>query len=592
MAFHALTIGTSALRSAQYGLQVTGQNLGNVDTPGYSRQRVVQTGVAYGKGPGGIQLGSGVSVDSVARIYSSQAEKQLRKSTSSYSNSAEMSSCYTNLQSVFMELSGVALSDDMTGFWESLTKMSTSIETKSLRTTVLEKARALTDHFNSLNQNLTGYQKSYDSEVASAVTDINGLLRDIADLNAAIVSGESGGLAPSQANDLRDTRGEKLRALSEYIDVDVTEEKNGAAVVSIAGRLMVYHDQIYELTVKKEEVNGMMVSVPAFASDKYPVKDPGGKLGADMKIRDEVIPSYLDELDNLAAVYTWEFNRAYSQTRGEASFDSLTAKNGPVDPSVTLDKLQYKADYPAGTFTIENGILQVLVENRNTGEVKTISMEIDVDGRPGPSSEPDMILWDPENPEASNSFVNRLQAEMNKVAPGVFTVNIDNEFRVSIDSTSADYGFAFGKDESGILAALGLNVFFTGHDASDIGINEDLRKTPDLIGHGYSSAPGDSDGLMNVIAVLDQPLKRLGNQTQEDYYHGITGRLGTEAQRGKNQYSLDYDLYNRAFIQRESVSGVNEDEEVVKLITYQRAYQSAARYISVVNEFYDALINM
>ncbi|MCD8351285.1 MAG: flagellar hook-associated protein FlgK [Planctomycetaceae bacterium] len=592
MAFHALTIGTSALRSAQYGLQVTGQNLGNVDTAGYSRQRVVQSGVAYGHGVGGILLGSGVSVDSISRVYSSQAEKQLRNATSAYSNSSEMASCYTNLQSVFMELSGVALSDDMTGFWESLSKMSTSIETKSIRTTVLEQARALTDHFNKLDENLTYYQKSYDGEVAGAVTKINGLLNDIAGLNSAIVSGESGGLAPSQANDLRDTRGEKLRELAEYIDVDVTDEKNGAVVVSIAGRLMVYHDQVNELTAKKEEVNGTMVSVPAFASDKYPVKNPGGKLGADMKIRDEVIPSYLEDLDDLAAVYTWEFNRAYSQTRGEASFDSLQAKNGPVDPSVTLDKLEYKADYPEGTFTIKNGMLEVMVENRNTGKIQTIQMEIDVDGRPSPSGEPDMILWDPENPEASNSFINRLQSELNKKAPGVFNVSIDNEFRVSIDSTSADYGFAFGKDESGILAALGMNVFFTGHNASDIGINEDLRKTPDLIGHGYTSAAGDSDGLMDIIAVLEEPLARLGNQSQEDFYYGITGRLGTEAQRSKAQYNLDYDLYNRAFVQRESVSGVNEDEEVVKLITYQRAYQSAARYITVVNEFYDALINM
>ncbi len=592
MAFHALTIGTSALRSAQYGLQVTGQNLGNVDTPGYSRQRVVQSGVAYGKGPGGIQLGSGVSVDSVSRVYSAQAEKQLRKSTSAYSNSAEMASCYTNLQSVFMELSGVALSDDITGFWESLTKMSTSIETKSIRTTVLDKGRALTDHFNTLNRNLTDYQKSYDGEVAGSVDQINSLLNQIADLNAAIVSGESGGLAPSQANDLRDTRGDKLRELAEFIDVDVTEEKNGAAVVSIAGRLMVYHDQVNELTAKKEEVNGMMVSVPAFASDKYPLKNPGGKLGADMKIRDEVIPSYLEEIDDLAAVYTWEFNRAYSQTRGEASFDSLTAKNGPVNPAVTLDKLQYKSDYPEGTFQITNGRLEILVENRNTGEIKTVPLEIDLDGRESPSGEPDMILWDPENPEASNSFINRLQSELNKSYPGVFEVSIDNENRVSLESNSSDYGFAFGKDESGILAALGMNVFFTGHNASDIGVNDDLRKTPDLIGHGYTSAAGDTDGLMDVLAVLEQPLERLGNQSQDEFYTGITGRLGTEAQRGKNQYSLDYDLYNRAFVQRESVSGVNEDEEVVKLITYQRAYQSAARYISVVNEFYDALINM
>lgn len=592
MAFHALTIGTSALRAAQYGLQVTGQNLGNVDTAGYSRQRVIQSGVTTGRGTGGLMIGSGVSVDSVSRVASAQAEKQLRKTMSQYTYSSEMATAYTNLQSTFLELSGVALSDDMSSFWESLSEMSGKVESLSHRTTVLEDARSLTDHFNNLHKNLLDTRKSYDNEIAGTVADINNLLREIGSLNASIVSGESGGLSPSQANDLRDSRGEKLRQLGELVDVDTMDEQNGSVVVSIAGRLMVYHDQVYELSTKKEDRNGMLVDVPVFASDKYPLKNPGAKLGADMNIRDEVVPSYMSELDDLAAVYTWEFNRAYSQTRGEQSFSSLTSKNAPIDPSVTLNQLQYKANYPEGTFQIKNGNLEVLVHNRNTGKVESVPIEIDLDGRPSPSGEPDMILWDPDNPDASHSFINRLQTALDKKVPGVFKVSIDNESKVSIESTSKDYGFCFGEDTSGILAALGMNTLFTGHSAADIGVNNDLNKTPELIGTGYSFEAGDGDGVIKMLAVLQDPLDRLGGQTADDYYLGITGRLGSEAARNKNQYALNYDLYNRAFVQRESVSGVNEDEEVVKLITYQRAYQSAARYISVVNEFYDALINM
>ncbi|MDR1745185.1 MAG: flagellar hook-associated protein FlgK [Planctomycetota bacterium] len=592
MAFHALTIGTSALRAAQYGLQVTGQNLGNVDTAGYSRQRINQSGVSRGRGTGGLMPGSGVSVDSVSRVVSAQAEKQLRKASSAYTYSSEMAAAYTNLQSVFMELSGVALSDDMSSFWNSLSEMSGKAENLSHRTTLLEDARALTDHFNNIHANLQDARKSYDGEVEGTVKDINNLLNEIADLNAAIVSGESGGLSPSQANDLRDSRGEKLRALGELVDVDTMDESNGSVVVSIAGRLMVYHDQAYGLEVRKEDRSGMQVSIPAFANDKYPLKSPGGKLGADMTVRDEILPGYMDELDDLAAVYTWEFNRAYSQTRGEKSFDGITSRNGPIDPAVALNQLRYKADYPEGTFQIVNGNLEVMVHNRNTGEITSVPVEIDLDGRPSPSGEPDMILWDPNDPEASHSFINRLRTELDKAVPGAFTVDIDSESRVSIASNNADYGFCFGKDSSGILAALGMNTFFTGHNASDIGVNDDLSKTPELIGTGYSFEAGDNDGVVDMLSVLENPLDRLGGRTAEDYYLGITGRLGSEAGRNKNRYALNLDLYNRAFVQRESISGVNEDEEVIKLITYQRAYQSAARYISVVNEFYDALVNM
>ena len=600
MGFHSLTIGRTALGAANYGLQVTGQNLSNVNTDGYSRQRLNQAGAVYGVGYGNNRaLGSGVVVTSVKRVASTMAEKQLRQATSGYNHDATMKNCYTNLQSFFnVSLSATsadrtAISDCMTKFWNSLDTLSSNVETLSTAKTTVTEAETLTERFNKLAADLKEYRETVNPEIENSVTQINTYLREIADLNASIVYAESGGVTGVVANDLRDQRGLALRNLSELVDITVTDEKNGSCIVALNGRTMVYHDQVSGMDVVYESKNGFQSAIPVFAKDKYPVRSCGGAMAAQMEIRDNVIPGYQEELDQLAAAFTWEFNRVYSQTRSKEPLTTASSLNGPVDPSVTLDKLTYKASIPAGAFKIDNGNLAIIVHNRNAPDSdKTVNLEIDLDGRLGPNGEPDMILWDPENPDAENSFINRLQKELDKEFSGVFKVEIDNEYKVSITCMSADYGFCFGEDTSGVLAALGMNTFFTGHNASDIGVNQTLKDDPKLMATGKSFKSGDNNGLLAMLACRDTKLDRLGGMNPDEYFQATAGRLGSEASRCTTQYTLATDVLGRMFNQRESICGVNEDEETVNLIMYQRAYQSAAKYISVIDGLYDTLLNM
>jgi flagellar hook-associated protein 1 FlgK len=591
--FDALLIGKTALIAANYGLQVTGQNLSNANTTGYSRQVLRQTGAANAAGRGtSVLLGGGVAVKGVTRIASAQAEKQLRQATSSDAYYGSLETCYSQMQAYFNELTGNALSDAMTGFWNSLGNLSAHVETLANRSTAIEDALTLTTQLNDLSTQLKDYRRTMNAEVEESVGQINAIVKSIASLNRSITVTECGGLAASTANDLRDERGELLRQLSEYLDIDVTEEANGSCIVSAAGRSLVYYDQVYELAVGYEKSGDMLVAVPEFARDGYPIKVSAGKLAAQLEIRDVIVSGYVDDLDQLAASFTWEFNRIYSQGRGDDSFGTLTSINSPVDPAVRLDQLQYKAAIPDGTFTIVNGNLQVIVHNRETGQETTVPLEIDLDGRLDPSGEPDMILWDPANPEAANSFVNRLQTALDEAIPGAFTVKIDNEYKVTIAGNSDSYGFCFGEDTSGILAALGLNVFFTGHDAQTIGVNRQVIDNPSLMAVSTSFASGDNQGVLNLIAFGETALGRLGDKTPDEFYQNLTGRLASEASRTSTMREVKGDLLTRMFNQREEISGVNEDEETVKLLAYQRAYQSAAKYLSVVDELYETLIDL
>ncbi len=595
MAFHSLAIGASALMTARYGIDVTGQNLGNIDTPGYSRQRLTQSATpGWQAGLNNAVLGTGVYAKSVARIANEYVEKQLRQATSTDSYYSNLRNCYSNIQSFFNELTDNALSDAMNKFWNSLEDVSNHVETIPVRTTFLKDAEGMIKRFNAFGKQLKDYRSDVNDQVGESVNQINCYLQQIAALNKAIVNTELGGATGVMANDLRDQRGEAIKSLYELMDIDVVEESNGASIISIHGRNLVYYDQVNEIQMQQTLSDDMMVYTPTFSQDGYPVQPRDGQLAAQIEMRDEIIKSYKDDLDSLAGSFIWEFNKAYSQTRGLEPFSSVTSLNAPLNPADTLDKLQYNDLIPNGLFQIVNGNFEIVVHNKNTNQDTTVNIEVDLDGRPGPNGEPDMILWDPDNPEASNSLINRMQQALDDKVPGVFKVSIDRNYNITIETKSTDYGFAFGKDSSGVVAALGLNVLFTGHNALSMGVNQDLYANPQYVGGAYNFTQGNNEGALALLKLRDAKVCGSTSKamTIDEYYQSITGRLGSEARKTKNLQEMQADIRQRMYVQRESLSGVNEDEETTKLITYQRAFQGAAKFISTVDIMYETLINM
>ncbi|MDR3211836.1 MAG: flagellar hook-associated protein FlgK [Planctomycetota bacterium] len=593
MGFHTLAIGVSALLTARYGLDVTGQNLGNVDTDGYSRQRLQQDAtLGWNQGLTNAVFGTGVWVKSVKRVASEFVEKQLRTATSTDNYYTDLQKCYTNIQAFFNEITGNALSDSMNKFWNSMSDLSAHVESVPIRGTVVSDAEAMVTRFNSMGTQLSEFRQSKEEEVQESVRQINRLLESIAYLNQEVVKGEQGGVNGMMANDLRDQRGEMIKELYGLMDIDVVEEANGSSIISIHGRTLVYHNDYQSIIGDQIKSDDMIITIPVFASDHYPLSPKDGLLAAQMEERDVIIKTYKDDLDQLAAKFIWEFNKTYSQTRGLVAFDSLTTKYAPMDPAVTLDKLAYTDLVPAGNFQIVNGNFEIIVHNPNTNEDTTVNIEVDLDGRLGPGGEPDMILWDPENPEATNSLIYRMQTELDKVAPGAFKVTIDRQHHVTLESVSpTTYNFAFGSDTSGVLAALGLNVLFTGHNAINMGVNQDLKKEPELLGAAKTFVPGDNSGVIDFLNLRDTKVFTQG-MTLQEFHTSVVGRLASEASRTTNLQEMYSDIQQHMFVQRESLSGVSEDEETTKLITYQRSFQAAAKFISTVDIFYETLINM
>lgn len=144
-------------------------------------------------------------------------------------------------------------------------------------------------------------------------------------------------------------------------------------------------------------------------------------------------------------------------------------------------------------------------------------------------------------------------------------------------------------DTSDVLVAFGLNAFLTGTDAATIDLREDIRDDPRLLGASATGAVGDGGALLDMIAVQTSDVPELGG-TLGEFYGTVIGDLGFEIGSVANAQEIESFLLNSLEAQREEVSGVNVDEELVKMIQYEQSYSAAAQFLQVVNQMTEEVL--
>jgi len=179
-------------------------------------------------------------------------------------------------------------------------------------------------------------------------------------------------------------------------------------------------------------------------------------------------------------------------------------------------------------------------------------------------------------------------------------IELGNGIRVSFGpgDLSATDGQVFAldalndSDTSDILVATGMNAFFLGSSAEDIAINESLLDNPDRLSAGLGGAAGDAGNLTRMIDLRDRDLNNLAENTIEDFYADLVGDIGFETAAARDTLSAQDQLLAQLEADRESISGVNIDEEMVDMLKYQQSYEAAARFIKVAQEMTSTLINL
>jgi flagellar hook-associated protein 1 FlgK len=376
---------------------------------------------------------------------------------------------------------------------------------------------------------------------------------------------ESGDVSSSDAVGLRDQRHIALTNLAELIDIKVTEQDSGAVAVFAGGEFLVFEGQQRAVDIELSSDRGLTIGEIQVAETESRINVNGGKVGGLLAARDTVLASFLDDLDAFAKTLAFEFNKVYSVGQGLTGFDQLTSEFRVFEPDVALDQ--------AGlSFTPNSGTIEVQVVDSQTGLAETHRIDIDLDGL-----------------EHDTTFAD-LAADLDAIDGISAAITATGELTLSSDSAASQ--FAFAADTSGVLAALGINTFFSGATALDLGVSDVLVEDPSKFAASRGGIGHDADNAINLAAFAEQPLASNHGASIMVVYDNLVASITQESTVAQSVAEGFRVFEETLFGQQIAVSGVSLDEEAVNLITLQRTYQAAARYIATLSELLDVLVNL
>lgn len=375
-----MNIAGQALITQQQAISVTSHNIANVNTPGYSRQKLVMsTNIPSDSviGP----MGNGVSGEAIERIYDRFINDQINNESQELGRWDAQKNAVESLEMIFNETYGYGLSEAMSEYWNAWQALINNPAGSTERQVLVTRGQILTSTFNKLDSDLTHSQQALDLAIAATVTDVNRLSAQLADLNQKIVSSETG---TQNANDFRDQRDLVLKELSELIDLNAFKDASGSVSVLIAGgRPLVSGTASWQLST---ELNASGLQDVVWLDDdgnSVNVNNDisGGKLKGWIETRDVLIPGFLNRLDALAQTLVTEVNNLHQTgfdlngIAGQVFFDGTgTAADIEVNANIVGDPSLIAASFDPLPFPSAPG------DNRNAVEIAKLQHQLMMSG--------------------------------------------------------------------------------------------------------------------------------------------------------------------------------------------------------------------
>ncbi|MEE4112167.1 MAG: flagellar hook-associated protein FlgK [Desulfobacteraceae bacterium] len=336
--FGMLNVARTALITQQKALDITANNIANVNTEGYSRQRLNMEQNEPVRYEGGT-LGTGVRANrTIQRIYDRFLAAQIAGAASKEGRWDAQLETLEKAELMFDDASGYGLNSAMTEFWNSWQDVANNPSGYTERATLMANAEHLTLVFNKLSRDLSHVQKDSDASIKGAVENINGLTSEIASLNLKIAEVEAGN--QHSANEFRDQRDLKLKALSSLVDVNSFEDADGyLTILTASGHTLVDRTRSWDLTTDTN-ANGfqdVFWESSSGAQQNMTSDLSTGKLKGWIEARDVIIPDYLTRLDDMAVAMANAVNTQHSgglDLNGNPGVDFFSPFTGALDITV------------------------------------------------------------------------------------------------------------------------------------------------------------------------------------------------------------------------------------------------------------------
>ncbi len=588
--------GVSGMRTNQASLNTVSHNLANINTDGYVRQQIVTSDSIYSTNGqthiSMMQVGYGSNIQEIRQVRDVFMDKAYRLEVGRQGFYESQSEATQEIETVLGELEGEAFHQNITYFWNTLQELAKEPDSIVKRAAVVSEASTLLERSKNIYSAFGKYQKNLNTQVQNKVDRINEIGNQIVELNRKIVRYEC---ASENANDLRDSRNTLLDELGEMVRISYTEDKTGNVDVNIEGRQFVADNSLYGLTtLKPDDAAGLLEvawddgqNTPLYDLTKECKSENNSNIGslkgllvargnqtanyADIPVREEFKTDA--EFNDALKVYNEQINPSVVRAT-MAQFDQLihgivTAINDVLCPNTTFDK------YLEG-IGVSNSAPGLKVVDDTGKEVKTSEVlfwdegnaPVGMDGNHTPREE----LFEREYTERYREAIMTYSDGTNTIQKKVYIYNEENPSNI-----------------------------YSLYTTDQLRINDEMQKEVSLMPLSGTNANGHKDqysfdkcaelvNTFNEKAFTLSP-NQLTKYSFSEYYTAFVGDVATKGKMFDSMAKEQQTVASNIDTQRATVLGVSSEEELTNMIRFQYAYGANSKYINVINDMLDTIIN-
>ncbi|MGL4799618.1 MAG: flagellar hook-associated protein FlgK [Cellulosilyticaceae bacterium] len=627
----------SGLTASQIGLQVTGHNLSNLNTPGYTRQQVLQHDSGYlnvGNNGQLQKVGLGVSITQIRQVRDVFLDKRFRTETSVLNFYQTKQDGINEIEAILDEPHGETLSGIMEDFWKQAQKLSTNPSGVEERLAFIQTADVLAKRANQIMQGLNDYQYHTNEEIKKTVHRINQITKDIKSINDVIQKAEVNG---DEANDYRDQRNLLLDELSQYIDIDYKEMPDGSVIVNSQGRTLVDGPFVTQIDLALDPKGNGFVN-PVWGDTREPLFKLNNEVNATSGGDNGKLQSLLIVRGNCVGGVDTDWDEIALNDNKSVDYDgnSYMIPKAQKQLAELVDRMMDMVNDVLDGGGINGGVgIPVFVPKPGNGilsqsqisNLSKTSINVLKDlpkALVGPAGEgraeyTELIAAQKDAMDAYEAYLN------DPAGSEALKKSYEEKLKVLEEKRGAYEKSIEGVDADKLLVNTRLDAHRTeeqkrieSYKKAFSGSN--MQVNPELLSDGgYNhlgtvgkdpSNIGDNSKVTELLGAWsesrDWPEKKLGpdgkpitNATDPKYkkanfmdcYAEFVSDIGREGFQYQGKVGEKYTIVNNATNERLSMGGVSQDEELTNMLKYQYAYNASSRMINVLDGMMDTIIN-
>jgi len=647
-------IGISGLNAASRALEVIGNNIANAATEGYHRQRLeLEPSVSVREGS--LLFGRGVDLKSVRRMIDSLLDQEILRQRSSLEQVDRELVMLETLESTLGELSTEdgGLNAAIDRFFNSLADLSAHPSDIVWQNQALSDGESMVSRFRVLGEFLGNLEVQIELELDNAVSSVNALATQIAELNGKIQGVEIGG---TNANNMRDQRDKLIADLADIVSVQTQERPYGVVDVTVGGIPVVMGATVMQL--EDGRVGSTQIGLSVEGAVDYRTDITGGTIGGLLALRNALVSDVHDDLDTLANAIIQQVNQQHVQGVGsegafteligwrmasenladftspvtdgtmyirvtntstgaitrnavtiDASTDTLTSIAADISAitglsaSVASSKLRISADSNY-TFDFLPAVLSTPTASTLTGSPPTVSVsgiysgtandtytfEVSGTGSVG-NGTLQLVVTD-----SGGSTLTTVNVGSGYAAGD--TLEVANGVKIALSTGSLNDGETFevdvlaNSDTSGVLAAVGMNTLLSGSGTGNIAICSEISSTPGRIAVSLGAEMADNTNALRMAGVKSETVSSLTDLTCGEFYRRLAADVGEKVSTRDMRRENIEQMVQDLGNRQSDISGVDINEEAAALLVFEQMFQAMAKYIATVRTSLSSLMSI